>query len=148
MRCLTPRQIIIAELLKTNETVKRLDLARNCLSDAGVAAIAQMLCVNKTIEYVNLESNEFGERGACCLSPRSTYVRSPLPASVSSLTASAHALLLPAAGGVAFIAAVAANSTLSYLNLKENSLPATVKSKIISNWQLCEDRANGVGLHF
>ena len=72
MRCLTPRQIIIAELLKTNETVKRLDLARNCLSDAGVAAIAQMLCVNKTIEYVNLESNEFGERGACCLSPRST----------------------------------------------------------------------------
>ena len=68
MRCLTPRQIIIAELLKTNETVKRLDLARNCLSDAGVAAIAQMLCVNKTIEYVNLESNEFGERGVCCLS--------------------------------------------------------------------------------
>jgi hypothetical protein len=148
VRCLTPRQIIIAELLKTNETVKRLDLARNCLSDAGVAAIAQMLCVNKTIEYVNLESNEFGERGACCLSPWSSYVRLPLQASVSSLTASAHALLLPAAGGVAFIAAVAANSTLSYLNLKENSLPATVKSKISANWQLCEDRANGVGLHF
>lgn len=60
----------------------------------------------------------------------------------------ARALLLPAAGGVAFIAAVAANSTLSYLNLKENSLPATVKSKISANWQLCEDRANGVGLHF
>ena len=37
-------------------------------NDHGVAAIAQMLCVNKTIEYVNLESNEFGERGACCLS--------------------------------------------------------------------------------
>ena len=56
-------QIIIAELLKVNETVKRLDLARNNIGDIGVCAIAQMLRSNSSIEYLNLESNEFGERG-------------------------------------------------------------------------------------
>lgn len=57
-------QIIIAELLKGNSTVQRLDLARNNIGDAGACALAQMLCTNSSIEYLNLESNEFGERGA------------------------------------------------------------------------------------
>lgn len=54
--------IIIAELLKGNSTVQRLDLARNNIGDAGACALAQMLCTNSSIEYLNLESNEFGER--------------------------------------------------------------------------------------
>jgi len=54
--------IIIAELLKANAIVKRLDLARNQIGDAGACALAEMLSSNKTIEYLNLESNQFGER--------------------------------------------------------------------------------------
>ena len=55
--------IIIAELLKANTTVSRLDLARNQIADAGACALALMLEQNKTLEYLNLESNTFGERG-------------------------------------------------------------------------------------
>jgi len=59
--------IIIAELLKANTSVARLDLARNQIGDAGACALALMLGVNSTIEYLNLESNTIGERGASAL---------------------------------------------------------------------------------
>ena len=55
--------IILAELLKKNTSVARLDLARNQIGDAGAVAIALMLAENATIEYLNLESNTFGPRG-------------------------------------------------------------------------------------
>ena len=55
--------IVIAELLKSNTTVSRLDLARNQIGDAGAYALAMMLAENSTIEYLNLESNPFGEVG-------------------------------------------------------------------------------------
>lgn len=55
--------IIIAELLKGNDVVARLDLARNQISDAGAVALALMMAENTTIQYLNLESNTFGERG-------------------------------------------------------------------------------------
>ncbi len=77
----TSWQIIIAELLKANETVKRLDLARNNIGDAGACAIAQMLCTNTSIEYLNLESNEFGERGAwplACSQRLSSALQAPV----------------------------------------------------------------------
>lgn len=54
--------IVIAELLKANTSVKRLDLARNQIGDAGARALAAMLGVNGTLEYLNLESNVFGEK--------------------------------------------------------------------------------------
>lgn len=55
--------IIIAELLKGNTVVKRLDLARNQIADAGARALCTMLAENECIEYLNLESNTFGEKG-------------------------------------------------------------------------------------
>uniref|UniRef100_A0A7S2J7L5 Uncharacterized protein n=1 Tax=Haptolina brevifila TaxID=156173 RepID=A0A7S2J7L5_9EUKA len=54
--------IIIAELLKANTSVKRLDLARNQIGDAGACALAAVIQTNTVIEYVNLESNTLGER--------------------------------------------------------------------------------------
>jgi len=59
--------IIIAELLKANTSVARLDLARNQIGDAGATALAQMLGCNSTIEYLNLEGNTIGERGGTAL---------------------------------------------------------------------------------
>jgi len=55
--------IVIAECLKSNTTVARLDLARNQIADAGAVALATMLSENNTIEYLNLESNTLGEPG-------------------------------------------------------------------------------------
>lgn len=56
--------IIIAQILKKEEsTVKRLDLARNQITDDGAKALAQMLANNSTLEYLNLESNMISEKG-------------------------------------------------------------------------------------
>ncbi len=55
--------IILAELLKPNTVVKRLDLARNAIGDAGACALAAMLAENTCLEYLNLECCTFGERG-------------------------------------------------------------------------------------
>jgi len=56
--------IIIAEILKKdNNAVKRLDLARNQITDDGAKALAQMLTTNATLEYLNLESNMISEKG-------------------------------------------------------------------------------------
>jgi hypothetical protein len=54
--------IIIAELMKANTSVKRLDLARNQIGDAGACALAGVLRTNTNVEYVNLESNTLGEK--------------------------------------------------------------------------------------
>lgn len=59
--------IIIAEFLKSNTSVKRLDLARNQISDDGANALAHALSVNTTLEYLNLESNVVAEKGGVSL---------------------------------------------------------------------------------
>lgn len=56
--------IIISQLLLNNTELKRLDLARNQISDAGAIAIADMLRYNTSLEYLNLESNVVADR-AC-----------------------------------------------------------------------------------
>jgi len=56
--------IIIATLLEKDScTVKRLDLARNQITDHGAKALAKMLQTNSTLEYLNLESNMISEKG-------------------------------------------------------------------------------------
>merc|ERR1712137_451317 len=59
--------IIIAEFLKSNNCVKRLDLARNLIADEGASALAFALCSNATLEYLNLESNSVAEKGGAGL---------------------------------------------------------------------------------
>ena len=61
--------IIIAEYMKTNTELKRLDLARNSITDAGARALALALSLNTSVEYLNLESNVVAEKGgkALCL---------------------------------------------------------------------------------
>jgi hypothetical protein len=49
--------IIIAEFVKNSSTLKRLDLARNQISDEGGIALAAALRHNNVLEYLNLESN-------------------------------------------------------------------------------------------
>eukprot|EP00316_Scyphosphaera_apsteinii_P005613 CAMPEP_0119310832 /NCGR_PEP_ID=MMETSP1333-20130426/20455_1 /TAXON_ID=418940 /ORGANISM="Scyphosphaera apsteinii, Strain RCC1455" /LENGTH=258 /DNA_ID=CAMNT_0007315085 /DNA_START=65 /DNA_END=838 /DNA_ORIENTATION=- len=60
--------IIIAEFLKMNASIKRLDLARNQISDDGASALAQALYHNQTLEYLNLEGNVVAEKGGAALS--------------------------------------------------------------------------------
>ena len=59
--------IIIAEFLKRNLILKRLDLARNQISDDGARALARALMENTVLEYLNLESNLVAETGGNAL---------------------------------------------------------------------------------
>jgi len=59
--------IFIAEFLKSNTSIKRLDLARNQISDEGASALAQALCVNTSLEYLNLESNAVAHKGGVAM---------------------------------------------------------------------------------
>jgi len=59
--------IFIAEYLKTNKVMVRLDLARNSIADAGAAALALALHENSTLEYLNLEGNSLAEKGCKAL---------------------------------------------------------------------------------
>lgn len=59
--------ILIAEFLKTNTSIKRLDLARNLIADDGACALAAALSENTTLEYLNLESNSVAEKGGTAL---------------------------------------------------------------------------------
>jgi len=59
--------IIIAEFLKDNKELTRLDLARNSIADAGARALAAALRENTKLEYLNLESNVVAEKGGKAL---------------------------------------------------------------------------------
>mmetsp|Transcript_9875 Transcript_9875/g.19965 ORF Transcript_9875/g.19965 Transcript_9875/m.19965 type:complete len:292 (+) Transcript_9875:95-970(+) len=59
--------IIIAEYMKTNTKLERLDLARNSITDAGASALALALQENSSVNYLNLESNVVAEKGGRAL---------------------------------------------------------------------------------
>ena len=75
--------IIIAEYMKKNTELKRLDLARNSITDAGAAALALALHENSSVEYLNLESNIVAEKGDCSRAP--TAPPAVIPAAGPSL---------------------------------------------------------------
>lgn len=80
--------IIIAEFLKDNKELTRLDLARNSIADAGARALAAALRENTKLEYLNLESNVVAEKGEHAPSPWP-----PLPAPPAVAFAVARCLL-------------------------------------------------------
>ena len=53
----------LAEALKVNATVERLDLDRCGIGDDGAAAIAEALRSNTSLKYLFLQSNGIGEQG-------------------------------------------------------------------------------------
>lgn len=54
--------IFISQLLRTNTTVKSLNLTNNLIEDAGAYALAELLTKNNTMETLTLESNMLGEK--------------------------------------------------------------------------------------
>jgi hypothetical protein len=84
--------IIIAEYLKTNTELTRLDLARNSIGDAGSVALALALHENSTLEYINLEGNAVAEKGcrALCEAVKSNSTLSYLNLSYNGIPSSSQ----------------------------------------------------------
>jgi len=55
--------IAIANMIKENTTIVKLNLERNCLGEFGIDVIADALCVNTTITNLNLSRNNLEEYG-------------------------------------------------------------------------------------
>jgi hypothetical protein len=53
----------ICELLKTNQTIKKLDLSHNDIGDEGAILLTEMLKINETIQDVLLFDNKIGDKG-------------------------------------------------------------------------------------
>ena len=57
----------LGDALTFNKTLKRLDLSRNKIGDAGAQALAIALKSNKTLDTIDLSFNEIGDDGANAL---------------------------------------------------------------------------------
>ena len=141
--------IIIAEYMKTNTELQRLDLARNSITDAGAAALALALHENSSVEYLNLESNVVAEKGDCRRGqtsfshPLSRDRPSPQP---STLACSPIAPCACLAGCRALCLAVASNSRLSYLNISHNAISSTGQQELRDVWTKAHGGSQ-LGLH-
>ena len=54
---------IIADFLKENTFLKKLDLADNLIDDQGIIFISEALKTNNSIKKLNVEGNKFKEKG-------------------------------------------------------------------------------------
>ena len=54
----------LAETLKKNDTVKKIDLHCDQIGDAGVEALSEALKVNKTVTWIGLSGNQINDAGA------------------------------------------------------------------------------------
>ena len=59
---------ILAEALRTNNTLHTINLSGNQIKDEGAESIAQALRENNTIRTINLDGNEIGNEGATSFS--------------------------------------------------------------------------------
>ena len=56
--------IILAEALRVNGTLERLDLSLNRIDSLGAVALAQTLNTNQTLTELQLRNNDIGDDGA------------------------------------------------------------------------------------
>ena len=54
----------VAETLKKNDTVNKIDLHCDQIGDAGVEALSEALKVNKTVTWIGLAGNQINDAGA------------------------------------------------------------------------------------
>ncbi|CAF1527230.1 unnamed protein product [Adineta steineri] len=58
----------LADALKINQAITRLDLTRNNIGPQGAQHLADALKINQTLKILSLSDNTIGEEGACYLS--------------------------------------------------------------------------------
>ena len=67
--------IILADILRYNNTVQKINLGHNNIGDEGAIAIAHMLRSNTSIREIDLRGNNIGKEGAIALADMLRYKR-------------------------------------------------------------------------
>ncbi|GLD91538.1 hypothetical protein PINS_up000071 [Pythium insidiosum] len=106
---------LVARVLMTNRTVKRLVLREHAIGDQGAIAIAELLRHNSTLEYIDLYSNDITDVGAEALA-------AALYGHESLVHLSLWSNLISNRGAAAFANALRHNRRLQYLGLVHNRI--------------------------
>ena len=106
---------VLADVLKSNTTVIKLNLCDNDIDDAGAAGLADALKSNKTLKELNLGSNSIRDAGAKSLADalKSNKTLTELNLGSNSIRD---------AGAKSLADALKSNKTLTELNLGSNSI--------------------------
>ena len=133
--------VVLADVLKSNTTVTKLDLHHNFIDDACLASLAEMLKSNTTLTKLNLCSADFGAAGAASLAEalKSNTTLTKLNLSVNTIYDAGAAALAEAlksntgltelvlhlicigdAGAAGLAEALKSNTTLTKLDLSGN----------------------------
>ena len=105
----------LAEAIKGNKTLKRIDLTYNKISDAGALALAEAIQVNNTVTEMIVDRNSIGDDGARSLAQaiQTNHVMSALHLDRNNIGD---------AGAQALAEAVRVNQTLTALFLSRNNI--------------------------
>jgi len=107
--------IAIANMIKENTTIVKLNLERNCLGEFGIDVIADALCVNTTITNLNLSRNNLEEYGTQKITD-ALYTNT----TITNLNLSDN--WLGENGALVIAEALYVNTTLTSLDLSHNYL--------------------------
>ncbi|KAJ0410565.1 hypothetical protein ATCC90586_006589 [Pythium insidiosum] len=106
---------LVARVLMTNRTVKRLVMREHAIGDHGAIAIAELLRHNTTLEYIDLYSNDITDVGAEALA-------AALYGHESLVHLSLWSNMISNRGAAAFANALRHNRRLQYLGLVHNRI--------------------------
>jgi len=105
----------LAEALKSNTTLAVLDLSRNVITDGGAADLAEALKSNTTLTVLNLPRNGIFDAGAAGLAEA---LKSNTTLTVLNLTSNG----IGAAGAECLAEALKSNTTLTVLKMSDNDI--------------------------
>ena len=105
----------LAEAVKTNSKLTKLDLSLNKIDDAGVAALAEAISINSTLGELNLSLNQIEDYGAAALAGA---IKRNSTFTVLYLSGNK----IGDSGGSALAEAIQKNCTLTKLNLSWNGI--------------------------
>ena len=107
--------VVLADVLKSNTTVTKLDLSRHSIDGAGAAGLAEALKSNTTLTVLELSYNNIGDAGATDLAEA---LKSNTTLTVLKLSNNG----IRDAGAVGLAEALKSNTTLTVLKLSNNGI--------------------------
>ncbi|KJE95232.1 hypothetical protein CAOG_009893 [Capsaspora owczarzaki ATCC 30864] len=105
----------IAETLKVNKAVTSIAVWDNQIGDAGASAIAETLKVNKTVTWITVWDNQIGDAGA-------SAIAEALKVNTTVTKVDLGENLIGDAGAQAIAELIKVNKTLAWLNLSWNCI--------------------------
>jgi Leucine Rich repeat len=105
----------IAEALKVNNTLTKLNVSSNSIGDAGAAVFAEALKVNKSLAVLCLYNNSIGDAGAAAIAEA-------LKVNNSLTTLNIHSNIIGDAGSAVLAEALKVNKSLTTLEISSNRI--------------------------